>query len=53
LTLLTTTKLAQDLQFIREWHKRIAGRASLSEDAIYARAGTAQTAEQVAAVSET
>jgi hypothetical protein len=42
-------ELADDLRSIREWHKRVAGRASLSEDAIYQRAGAVQPVEESAA----
>ncbi len=42
-------ELGDDLRSIREWHRRVAGRASLSEEAIYARAGAVQIVEEGAA----
>jgi hypothetical protein len=42
-------ELADDLRLIRDWHKRIAARARLKEEDIYARAGTAQAVGQGAA----
>lgn len=42
-------ELADDLRSIRAWYKRVAGRASMSEDAIYERAGAVQPVEEGAA----